>query len=163
MPAGTGSLYHIVRKRSGRISYMRSRYIVFCGAKYIVKRGMLMRNETILELSIELTITITNLCDSIQGRSIFKNQLLRACSSVGANASEAKYAQSRADFINKMEIALKECHETEYWLTILYRIRSLTEEQFTELSKTCGTIRRKLIASITTAKKGIDGDESISN
>ena len=115
-----------------------------------------MRTETILELSIELTITITNLCDGIQGRTIFKNQLLRACSSIGANASEAKYVQSLADFINKMEIALKECHETEYWLTILYRIQSLTDKQFTELSQTCGTIRRKLIASITTAKRRLD-------
>lgn len=115
-----------------------------------------MRNETILELSIELTITITNLCDGIQGRSIFKNQLLRACSSIGANVSEAKYAQGRAVFINKMEIAMKECYETEYWLMILYREQSLTDKQFTELSQTCGTIRRKLIASITTAKKGIN-------
>lgn len=115
-----------------------------------------MRTETILELSIELTITITNLCDGIQGRSIFKNQLMRACSSIGANASEAKYAQSRADFVNKLEIALKECHETEYWLTILNRIHALTDEHFTQLSQTCGTIRRKLIASITTAKKGME-------
>lgn len=77
---------------------------------------------------------------------------MRACSSIGANAHEAKYAQSREDFINKLEIALKECYETEYWLEILYRIHSITEAQYKSSLNKNGTIRRKLIASITTAK-----------
>lgn len=118
-----------------------------------------MREESILELSIELIIAITNQCDGIPGRSIFKNQLLRSCSSIGANVSEAKYAQSRADFINKMEIALKECHETEYWLEILYRLQAISYEQHREFGQVCGRIRRKLIASVTTAKKNTDEEE----
>lgn len=68
------------------------------------------------------------------------------------NSHEAKYAHSRADFISKLEIALKECYEAEYWLEILYRVDALSPEQFKSLSAKCGTIRRKLIASITTAK-----------
>ena len=80
------------------------------------------------------------------------NQLLRACSSIGANAHEAKYAQSNADFINKLEIALKECYETEYWLEILYRVNSMDDVTYKGLLNKCGTIRRKLIASITTVK-----------
>ena len=52
-----------------------------------------------------------------------------------------------------LEIALKECYETEYWLEILYKVNSLTEDQYKAVSEKCGTIRRKLIASITTAKK----------
>ena len=52
MPAGTGSLYHIVRERSGRISYMRSRYIAFCGAKYIVKRVI----AAVLTLLVLITV-----------------------------------------------------------------------------------------------------------
>lgn len=115
-----------------------------------------MGEQTIREMAIELTVSITELCESIQGKSVFKNQLLRSCSSIGANVSEAKYAQSRADFVNKMEIALKECHETDYWLEIMYRIRAITEELYKEHMQICGRIRRKLIASITTAKKPSD-------
>ena len=76
---------------------------------------------------------------------------MRSCSSIGANSHEAKYAQSRADFINKMEISLKECYETEYWLEVLFGVKAINEETYIYLNK-CGTIQRKLIASVTTAK-----------
>lgn len=112
-----------------------------------------MNEKTIKELAIELTVEVNELCDSIKAKSVYTNQLLRSCSSIGANAHEAKYAQSRADFINKLEISLKECYETEYWIEILYRVNSLSEEQYKNISNKCGTIRRKLISSITTAKK----------
>ncbi len=112
-----------------------------------------MESKTIKELAIELTVETTAVCDNIKGRSVFVNQLLRSCSSIGANSHEAQYAQSRADFINKMEIALKECHETAYWIEILFRVQALDEATYKLLSNKCGTIRRKLIASVTTAKK----------
>jgi four helix bundle protein len=111
-----------------------------------------MNDKTIKELAIELTVEITAVCDRIKGRSVFANQLLRSCSSIGANAHEAKYAQSKADFINKFEIALKECYETEYWLEILFKVNSLSGDTYKSLTNKCGTIRRKLIASITTVK-----------
>ena len=109
-------------------------------------------DRSIKELAIELTVEVDNLCESIKARAIYTNQLLRSCSSIGANAHEAKYAQSRADFISKLEIALKECYETDYWLEVLYRLGSISKEQYRSLTFRCGTIRRKLIASITTAK-----------
>ena len=111
-----------------------------------------MNNKTIKELAIELTVELTTICDSVKGRSVFTNQLLRSCSSIGANSHEAKYAQSNADFINKMEIALKECYETEYWLEVLYKINAIDESTYKRTVNKCGTIRRKLIASVTTAK-----------
>ena len=111
-----------------------------------------MENKTIKESAIELTVELTAVCDNIKGRSVFVNQLLRSCSSIGANSHEAKYAQSCADFINKMEIALKECYETEYWLEILFKTNALDEITYKNLTNKCGTIRRKLIASVTTAK-----------
>ncbi len=111
-----------------------------------------MTEMTIKELAIELTVEATTICDRIEGRAVFVNQLIRCCSSIGANSHEAKYAQRRADFVSKLEIALKECYETEYWLEILYRVNALSPEQYKALSTKCGTIRRKLIASITTAK-----------
>ncbi len=112
-----------------------------------------MEEKTIKELAVELTVDITEICDGIKGRAVFTNQILRSCSSVGANSHEARYAQSRADFINKMEIALKECYETEYWLEILLKVNSIDTITYKRLSDKCGTIRRKLIASVTTAKK----------
>ena len=115
-----------------------------------------MADKSIRELAIELTVEITELCDKIQAKAVFTNQLLRSCSSIGANAHEAKHGHSRADFISKLEISLKECYETEYWIEILYRVHSLTEEQYKSVSAKCGTIRRKLIASLTTAKKSGD-------
>ena len=80
------------------------------------------------------------------------NQLLRSSSSIGANIHEAKYAQSRADFIHKLEIALKESSETDYWFELIYRKNKINTETYKMLKNNCGIIRRKLIASITTAK-----------
>ncbi len=112
-----------------------------------------MNDKTIKEAAVELTVEVTGLCDTVKGRAVFVNQLLRSCSSIGANAHEAKYAQSRADFINKLEIALKESYEAEYWLEVLFRVNSISETDYKNLISKCGTIRRKLIASVTTAKQ----------
>lgn len=107
----------------------------------------LLREET-----IDFAIKISDICDNIKGCSVYINQLLRCSSSIGANLHEAKYAQSKADFINKLEIALKECFETEYWLELLFRKNRIDENTYKILINKCGTIRRKLIASVTTAK-----------
>jgi len=112
-----------------------------------------MSNKTIKELSLELTVEITAACDKVKGRSVFTNQLMRSCSSIGANAHEAKYAQSKADFISKLEISLKECYETEYWLEVLFNVDAFDKDTYDRLNSKCGTIRRMLIASVTTAKK----------
>ena len=144
-----GNLYHIATERSEVISHYK--YIAL--RSNISQRGETMDNKTIKELAVELTVEITAICDGIKGRSVFVNQLLRSCSSIGANAHEARYAQSNADFINKLEIALKECYETEYWLEILLRVNAINDSIYKSVSNKCGTIRRKLIASITTAKK----------
>ena len=104
------------------------------------------------EESIDFAITVSDICDEIKGCAVYVNQLLRSSSSIGANLHEAKYAQSRADFISKLEISLKESSESEYWLELLFRKKKLSPEQYTYLKNRCGTIRRKLIASITTAK-----------
>ncbi len=111
------------------------------------------QNKNLLrEEAIELAIEISDMCDSIKGCSVYVNQLIKSSSSIGANLHEAKYAQSRADFINKLEIALKECFETEYWLELLFRKSKLDELRYKKITNRCGTIRRKLISSITTVK-----------
>ena len=100
-------------------------------------------------------IEISDICNNIRGCSVYINQLLRCSSSIGANLHEAKYAQSKADFIHKLEIALKECFETEYWFEILFKINAIDDTTYNNLNNKCGTIRRKLIASITTAKREV--------
>lgn len=109
------------------------------------------------EDAIELAIQISDYCDEIKGCSVYVNQIVRSSSSIGANIHEARYAQSKADFVNKLEISLKECSETEYWLELIFRKGKITEEKYKNLRNACGSIRRRLIASITTAK-GISKD-----
>ena len=105
------------------------------------------------EESIDFAIHVSDICDEIKGCPIYVNQLLRCSSSIGANIHEAKYAQSKADFINKLEISLKECSETEYWLELIFRKGKMPEPTYKDLRNKCGSIRRRLISSITTTKE----------
>ena len=105
------------------------------------------------EDAIEFAIRISDLCDEIKGCSVYVNQIIRSSSSIGANIHEARYAQSKADFIHKLEISLKECSETEYWLELIFRKGKIIEGTYKDLRNHCGSIRRRLIASITTAKE----------
>lgn len=119
-------------------------------------RQMTDNKNQLREDAIELAIHISDLCDEIKGCSVYVNQIVRSSSSIGANIHEAKYAQSRADFVSKLEIALKESSETEYWLELLYRKKKLSDEQYNSMRNLCGSVRRRLIASITTAKENAD-------
>ena len=111
-----------------------------------------MTNNIIVDLSMDFSIAMVNLCDSIKGKSAIVNQLLRSGTSIGANIHEANYASSRADFIAKMQIALKECYETEYWLELFVKTNLIVEENYKQLKNDCGKIRKLLISSINTAK-----------
>ena len=84
--------------------------------------------------------------------SVLINQLLRSSTSIGANLHEAQYAQGTKDFISKLEIAQKECYETEYWLELLMETGLIGEDRFKKLRNECGSIRRMLIASLKTVK-----------
>lgn len=87
---------------------------------------------------------------------VLTNQLLRSGTSIGANVYESTYAQSKLDFVSKLEIALKECHETEYWLDLLYETGYMDEAKYKTIRNECGALRRMLISSCTTAKKNIE-------
>ena len=145
--ASEASIYRIFVKR---------KYIEFCKAKYIDEKDVFYMTETknkLREDAITFAIAISDICDDIKGCSVYVNQIVRSSSSIGANLHEAKYAQSKADFIHKLEISLKECYETEYWLELICRKGKLTQEKYKELRNECGSIRRRLICSITTAKE----------
>ena len=80
------------------------------------------------------------------------DQLLRCGTSVGANIHEAQYAQGKKDFISKLEIALKECNESDYWVELLYETNSISAIDFERLKKQIIEIRRMLVSSVTTLK-----------
>ena len=111
-----------------------------------------MRENKLADLSMLFAVNALNLANSIEGHYSLKNQFERSSTSIGANVREANYAQSKADFLSKLQIALKECYETEYWLELMFRKNKIDEIEYKKLISKCGTIRRKLIASITTAK-----------
>ncbi len=95
------------------------------------------------------------MCDGIKGYYSLANQLERSSTSIGANIHEANYAHSKADFIAKFQIALKECYETEFWLELFVKSELPDRETTNDLYNQCGTIRRMLIASINIAKENI--------
>ena len=81
------------------------------------------------------------------------NQVFRSGTAIGALVSEAVYAQSPADFVNKLSIALKECNETLYWLHILHDTEYVSKEQFDSMNTDCQELLALLIASIKTTKQ----------
>ena len=83
---------------------------------------------------------------------VLSKQLLRCGTNIGANIHEAVNAQSKADFISKMSIALKEATETEYWLELLLNTEYLTREQYSSIQVDCSEICKLLTSIVKTAK-----------
>lgn len=102
-------------------------------------------------------IAVCDEIDTRKSRSVLVNQVIRSATSIGANVHEASYASSKADFVNKLHIALKECAETEYWIEMLVGCHAITDESAHVLLQECGIIRRMLAKSITTAKSTKEG------
>ena len=111
-----------------------------------------MAESKLRDLSTEFAIKVIKLCDNIKGHYSLVNQLERSSTSIGANIHEANYAHGKADFIAKLQISLKECYETEYWLELFVKSELIDREIAKKLYNECGTIRRILISSINTAK-----------
>ena len=121
-----------------------------------------MAESVLRDRSKEFAKQIVFLCRKIkteQRETVLTNQLLRCGTSIGANIHEAQYAQGTRDFISKLEIALKECYESEYWLELLHETEYLNDEGFENLRSDCGALRRMLIASVTTAKRKLGAKE----
>ena len=118
-----------------------------------MSKGILLESAQSLAVSI---VEISRLIKERKKETVLANQMLRSGTSIGANIYEAKYAQSTADFISKMQIALKECHETEYWLDLLQQTDCITSDEHKSLKVRCGKIRRMLIASINTSNAKLD-------
>ena len=111
-----------------------------------------MRENKLADLSMFFAVNALNLANSVEGHYSLKNQFERSATSIGANIREANYAQSKADFLSKLQIALKECYETEYWLELFVKANIVEEQKIKSLMHDCGELRRMLVSSVTTLK-----------
>lgn len=114
-----------------------------------------MKDNVLIDRSIFFAARIIKLHRYLiknQKETIISKQIVRSGTSIGANINEANYGQSKADFISKLHIALKETAETEYWLKLLILSEYITHEMGESLLHDCLEIKRILIASINTAK-----------
>ena len=105
-------------------------------------------------MSVAFAVEILNLVKILksQHETIICNQIGRAGTSIGANIHEAQYAHGKADFVSRLQIALKEANETSYWLLLLAKTDTIAQAEYDRLENLCREIRITLIASINTAK-----------
>lgn len=116
-----------------------------------------MRNDKLSIQSMDFAVSIINLVKFLKENNehIISNQIGRSGTSIGANIREAQYAHGKADFIAKLQIALKEANETGYWLELLFKTNYINENQYKELDTVCVGLRAMLVASINTAKENM--------
>ena len=112
-----------------------------------------MKENKLIDLSMDFSVKVINLCENIKEHYSLVNQLERSATSIGANIHEANYAHGKPDFVAKLQISLKECYETEYWIELFLKSNLINKDVAKELYNQCGTIRRILIASLNTAKE----------
>jgi len=116
-----------------------------------------MRNDQLSVQSMDFAVSIINLVKYLKGKheSVISNQIGRSGTSIGANIREAQYAHGKADFVAKLQIALKEANETGYWLELLHKTNYISEEEYKSLDFACASIRVMLVSSINTSKSNL--------
>ena len=118
-------------------------------------------DDILAVLSFDFATSVVLACDEVKNRPVLKTQLIKSATSIGANIREAHYGCSDADFVSKMQIALKECYESQYWLELMVSTHAMTQEEIAPLVKMCGSIRYKLIKSIKTVKERLNSRDGI--
>ena len=122
-----------------------------------MKGKILMEKNSnrLVDLSVAFAVEILNLVKYLksQHETIICNQIGRAGTSIGANIHEAQYAHGKADFVSKLQIALKESNETSYWLLLLSKTNIISPVEYNRLENLCKEIRITLIASVNTTKR----------
>ena len=114
-----------------------------------------MMDNAVREKSYRFAVRLVKLCRFLKNEKkehIMSRQLLRSGTSVGANVAEAQHAQSRQDFLAKLNIALKEAAETDYWLRLLYETEYLTERQFKSIYEDCDEVESLLVSIVKSVK-----------
>ena len=115
-----------------------------------------MRDSVIQKKSKAFALRVIKLYRDLneqKNEHIISRQLLRCGTSIGANAKEAMYAQSRADFTAKLFIAQKECAETEYWLELLYGSEYINKSEFDSIYEDCQELMNMIVASTKTLQE----------
>ena len=105
--------------------------------------------------SFSFAVRIVKLCRHLQSDNkefVLSKQLLRSGTSIGANVAESQQAQSRADFISKLSIALKEAVETNYWLRLLYATDYLSSTEYSSVITDCKELEKLLTAILKTTR-----------
>lgn len=123
----------------------------------LIGRNAMHTNSELRSLSVEMAVNVVSCCHWLtQERKEFvmSKQLLRSGTGIGANIHEVHYGSSKADFINKLQVALKEAAETEYWLVVLQRTGCF-DDSFAVLKRQCTALMRLLTTSTNTAKANV--------
>lgn len=118
-----------------------------------------MKDNTVVEKTFEFAVRLVRLYQFIceeKKEYVLSKQLLRSGTSVGSNVSEALHAQSRKDFLSKMNIALKEAGETEYWIKLLTHTDYLSDTQASSILSDCIEIKKLLHAIVKTTKANLN-------
>jgi four helix bundle protein len=124
--------------------------------RFFIVIGAIMKENLLIDKSLAFASRIIKLYQYLttaKQELVISKQIVRSGTSIGANINEANYGQSKADFVSKMHIALKETSETEYWLRLLTMSEYLTNDMGDSLLTDCLELKRMLVASINTAKK----------
>jgi len=114
------------------------------------------KENIVKDKSLSFAIRIVNLYKYLvaeKRETVMSKQLLRCGTSIGANIREAEQAQSRADFLSKQNIALKEANETEYWLELLMRTGFITQNEYESINNDCVELNKLLISIIKSTKQ----------
>ena len=123
----------------------------------IIENGELrIMANAVEEKSFQFAIRIVRLYQYLRSKKkefVLSNQLLRSGTSNGANVAEAQQAQSRADFLSKINIALKEAAETEYWLRLLRATDYMVEKEFRSIYDDCEQVKKLLVAIVKSTKE----------
>ena len=116
----------------------------------------MVNKHNLQDKSFRFAVRIVNLCKILwdeRREYTLSKQLLRCGTSIGANISEAQHAQSRADFLSKLNISLKETTETRYWLRLLEATDYLTKSEYSSIDLDCAELEKILVSSVKTIKE----------
>ena len=111
--------------------------------------------------SFEFGVTTYSICAglwNLKREWILSRQLMRSSTAIGALCAESEHAQSKADFINKLSIARKECNESKYWIALMQKVELLQPETAQELDEKAEEIMRLLTSSIRTVQRNLSGE-----
>ncbi len=114
-----------------------------------------MKTNIIKEKSFDFALRIVKLYQFLvndKKEFVLSKQLLRSGTSVGASVRESEHAESKADFIHKLSIALKEANETDYWIELLFRSEYLAENEYNSLKNDIDELLKILVSILKTSK-----------